>query len=129
VPRGRLKLRILDAGHGELIEYTRADEAGPRPSEYRIARTADPDTLLGILSRTLGTAGTVEKARDLYLVGQTRVHIDRVEGLGDFLELEVVMRSGQSDGEARAVAESILREFGLAESELVPRAYIDLLAG
>jgi len=127
VPRGRLKLRILDGARGELIEYTRADEAGPRPSEYQIARTEDPQALLGILDRALGRTGTVTKTRDLYLVGQTRIHLDQVEGLGDFLELEVVMRPGQSDPEARAIAQSLLDEFGIAPGDLVPRAYIDLL--
>jgi len=81
----------------------------------------------GILDRALGRTGTVTKTRDLYLVGQTRIHLDQVEGLGDFLELEVVMRPGQSDPEARAIAQSLLDEFGIAPGDLVPRAYIDLL--
>ena len=81
-PDARLKLRILGPNRGELIRYERANDAKVRCSRYSIARTADPDVLLEILTRTLGRTGTVKKTRTLYLVGQTRVHIDEVEGLG-----------------------------------------------
>jgi len=93
----RLKLRILAPDRGELIRYERADAADARPAHYLIARTADPQILLDILTATLGRTGIVKKTRTLYLAGQTRVHLDRVEGLGDFLELEVVLRPEQSD--------------------------------
>ena len=45
-----------------------------------------------ILEQILPVTGSVRKRRLVYHVGQTRVHLDRVEGLGDFLELEVVLR-------------------------------------
>jgi predicted adenylyl cyclase CyaB len=124
----RLKLRILASDHGELIRYERADVADIRRSRYLIARTADPQILLDILTQTLGRAGVVKKARALYRVGQTRVHVDQVEGLGDFLELEVVLRPGQSDAEGELIAEQLLREFAIDKPQLVAVAYVDLLA-
>jgi predicted adenylyl cyclase CyaB len=124
---GRLKLRVFESGDGELIQYEREDTAHVRSSRYRIARTSDPDVLLDILTQTLGRVGEVKKTRILYLIGQTRVHIDRVEGLGDFLELEVVLRSGQSEDEGQRITEKLLAELGIEKQELIAEAYVDLL--
>jgi predicted adenylyl cyclase CyaB len=123
----RLKLRMLGPNSGELIRYERPDLAAARSSRYVIARTPDPQNLLEILTATLGTSGTVTKTRRLFLVGQTRVHIDEVEGLGNFLELEVVLRDGQTESEGRRIAEQLLSEFGIRPEQLVAKAYIDLL--
>jgi predicted adenylyl cyclase CyaB len=129
----RLKLRIFHSARGEpmggeLIRYQREDRAGARRSNYSIARTPDPQTLLAILTETLGITGMVKKTRALYLIGQTRVHIDQVEGLGDFLELEVVLREGQSDEEGRQIAEILLGKFAIEPRDLCADAYLDLLA-
>jgi predicted adenylyl cyclase CyaB len=98
-----------------------------RESRYSIARTPDPLTLLEILAVALGKAGVVKKTRTLYTVGQTRVHLDSVEGLGDFLELEVVLRPGQSQNEGEKIADRLLREFGIEKNQLLAEAYVDLL--
>jgi predicted adenylyl cyclase CyaB len=125
----RLKLRILAPDEGELIRYERANTPGPRRSSYLIAHTTEPYILLEILTATLGRIGAVRKTRTLYLVGQTRVHIDQVEGLGDFLELEVVLETNQSETEGQRIAQTLLSEFRIGNSELIGQAYIDLLAG
>jgi predicted adenylyl cyclase CyaB len=122
----RLKLRIFDRNHGELIRYQRENVAEARCSRYSIARTSDPQVLLEILTDTLGRLGAVKKTRTLYLAGQTRIHIDQVEGLGDFLELEVVLRPGQSEAEGKEIAAEFLREFGIGQRELIGEAYVDL---
>jgi predicted adenylyl cyclase CyaB len=83
---------------------------------------------LDIMNATLGRTGIVKKTRTLYLAGQTRVHLDRVEGLGDFLELEVVLRQGQSDDEGKSIAAALLSEFGIEQRQMVAEAYVDLLA-
>nr|XP_041576625.1 uncharacterized protein LOC115492594 isoform X2 [Taeniopygia guttata] len=80
-----------------------------------------------VLSQSLGVLGTVRKERLLLLLGQTRLHLDRVEGLGDFLELEVVLRPEQSEQDGQRLAQELLRDLGVAESDLVPGAYLDLL--
>jgi predicted adenylyl cyclase CyaB len=125
-PRGRLKLRMFDDDHGELIFYERADAPGPRRSNYQIARTANPYTLLEILQNVSGSSGTVEKVRSLYM-GQTRIHIDQVKGLGSFLEIEVVLKEQQSDAEGIHIARALAKEFGIMESDLIHVAYVDLL--
>jgi predicted adenylyl cyclase CyaB len=123
----RLKLRILGPDSGELIGYERANIPDARSSRYTIARTSDPHALLEILAATLGTIGAVRKVRHLYLVGQTRIHIDKVEGLGTFLELEVVLRPGQSEVEGRRIAAELFAEFALQPGHLIGEAYVDLL--
>jgi len=71
----------------ELIYYIRDENTGPKLSSYNKSNV--PDDLETLLTRALGTWGVVKKVRTLIMVGQTRVHFDCVEGLGDFVELEV----------------------------------------
>jgi predicted adenylyl cyclase CyaB len=127
VPSGRLKLRILAPDQGQLILYYREDAAGPKRSEYFISLTAEPDTLRNVLAKALGVRGIVRKKRWLYWVGNTRIHLDEVEGLGDFLELEVVLEDGQSTEEGEAIAFDLMSALGVIERDLVQGAYIDLL--
>lgn len=75
----------------------------------------------------LGVRGVVRKTRYLYMVGQTRIHLDDVEGLGHFMELEVVMREGQSDAEGQAIAEDLMRRLGVRKDAWLEGAYMDLI--
>lgn len=125
-PQGRLKLRVL-ADHAELIYYTRPDQDGPKRSDYHITRSSDPVNLKRVLELAYGIRGVVRKTRYLYLVGPTRVHLDEVEGLGHFMELEVVMQEGQSDAEGQAIAEGLMSALGVESSDLIDGAYMDLL--
>ena len=124
---GRLKLRTFDDGSGELIFYRRSDAEGPTESEFRKFSTPDPEALRGILAASLGTVGEVRKRRTLYRVGQTRVHLDAVEGLGDFLELEVVLRDDETVENGAAIARDLMAVLGIVEDDLEARAYVDLL--
>jgi adenylate cyclase class IV len=133
-PRGRLKLREMTAGdtaagQAELIFYERDDVAAARQSDYEIAPVSAPTALEILLDRALGAATVVEKTRLLFHVGQTRVHLDTVVGLGDFLELEVVLRPDQSAAEGRAIATDLMQRLGIAPHDLVDTAYADMLAG
>jgi predicted adenylyl cyclase CyaB len=128
-PAGRLKLRILGRGQGELIHYHRSDIAGPKTSHSTIAPTTDPEALRAILSSALGVLGVVRKRRWLYMVGQTRVHLDRVEGLGEFVELEVVLRPDQAEKDGIIIAGDLMARLGIAGGQLVNVAYIDLIGG
>ncbi len=126
-PRGRLKLRVIDQHSGELIYYQRPDTAGPSESNYKIFPVADPPALHETLRRAYGTLGVVEKERTLFLAGQTRIHLDRVTGLGDFMELEVVLEDGQTSGEGAAVTRDLMARLEIRPDHLVERAYLDLL--
>ena len=126
-PHGRLKLRVFADGSGELIAYERSDTEGPKLSDYVRASVAEPDALREALTRAHGLRGRVVKQRTLYLIGTTRVHLDVVERLGHFLELEVVLRDDQSPAEGEAIAQRLLAAFGIAPAQLLAQAYIDLL--
>jgi len=127
VAAGRLKLRVLAPDHGQLIYYRRPDQPGPKRSDYDVAETDQPETLKHILGEACGTRGVVRKARALYLIGQTRIHLDEVEGLGQFMELEVVLRPGQPDADGQAIAAELMAKLGVNASDLVDSAYIDML--
>lgn len=125
---GRLKLRQFSADRGELIYYRRADQAGPKESFYVRSVTAEPTTLRESLSLAYGQSGRVIKHRTLFLVGRTRIHLDRVESLGNFLELEVVLADDDSIDDGRREAEIVMQQLGIEASQLIETAYVDLLA-
>lgn len=126
-PRGRLKLRAFSDDAGELIFYRRADDAGPKESFYVLAPTAAPAALREALTLAWGQTGRVRKERTLFLAGRTRIHLDRVEGLGDFLELEVVLADGEDPQQGVAEARRLLAVLGIDDADLIDRAYVDLL--
>ena len=124
---GRLKVRAFADGSGQLIFYERPDVRGPKTSRFSLVPTSDAASLCRVLGQALGVRAVVSKVRHLYLVGQTRVHIDRVEGLGDFLELEVVLDEGQTESEGAAIAAQLMERLGVDEAQLVHGAYVDLI--
>jgi len=89
--------------------------------------TAAADALREVLALSYGVIGQVRKTRTLFMVGKTRIHPDRVEGLGDFLELEVVLREHEPVQKGIAMAQDILKTLAIPAGQLVPCAYIDLL--
>jgi predicted adenylyl cyclase CyaB len=125
---GRLKLRAISRDAGELIFYRRANQPGPKESFYLRSPTSSPETLREALSLAYGAMGRVLKRRTLFLIGRTRVHLDRVEGLGHFLELEVVLGENESVDAGVKEARDITERLGIEPSQLVEGAYVDLLA-
>jgi predicted adenylyl cyclase CyaB len=126
-PQGRIKLRELSPQHGQLVYYMRQDISGPKHSEYKIYETTDPASLKLILAEAFGVRGVISKVRYLYLVGQTRIHLDDVVGLGKFMELEVVLRQNQTDAEGQTIAEDLMGQLGINQGDLIETAYIDML--
>ncbi|HEA3086138.1 class IV adenylate cyclase [Aeromonas dhakensis] len=124
---GRLKLRTLSPSAGELIFYRRADQQGPKESFYQLTPTHEPDRLRETLSLAWGQIGRVQKKRTLLLVGRTRIHLDRVQGLGHFLELEVVLEEDEPLEAGMQEANDIMAQLGVEPSRLIEGAYLDLL--
>ncbi len=127
VPKGRLKLRKFTPELGELIYYERENSLLPKESNYQCSRTEKASTLHETLAEALGIRGVVRKERRLFLVGQTRIHLDRVDNLGDFVELEVVMEPTQTMEDGVEIAYRLMEALGISESDLIDCAYIDLL--
>jgi len=126
VSHGRLKLRQFADGRAELIHYQRPDDSAAKASDYVLVPVPDPAALREALARACGLIGHVRKQRWLFLAGQTRIHVDRVEGLGDFMELEVVLRDGQSDADGVRIADELMQALGLANAQRIAGAYFDL---
>ncbi|MEF3074242.1 class IV adenylate cyclase [Methylobacter sp. Wu1] len=108
--------------------YQRPDSAGPKESFYVISPTSSPDTLRQALSLAYGESGHVRKHRTLFLVGRTRVHLDKVERLGNFLELEVILAEGEPIEAGVSVAHELMEKLSVSPYQLVEEAYVDLLA-
>jgi predicted adenylyl cyclase CyaB len=125
VPAGYLKLRRVEGEPGELIAYVRASGRDPRPSDYDIATVEDAATLEHVLTRSLGVRGVVEKVRTLYLWRHTRIHLDAVAGLGEFMELETVVRDIPLE-EARAEAGTVIERLALDRESFLDRPYLEL---
>jgi predicted adenylyl cyclase CyaB len=127
VPAGRLKLRVFGDGTGELIQYERKDSPGPSESNYVLSATCAPESLREALSNALGVRAIVRKERRVFFSGQTRIHFDQVEGLGPFIELEVVLEDNQQFTDGVAIAEELVKKLEIDEEDLVKMAYVDLL--
>ena len=125
-PQARLKLRILAEGPAELISYVRPDQAETRLSVYTRTPVVDAAAMRTTLTHALGKPRELKKTRRLYLHRVTRIHLDTVEGLGTFVELETVL-TAQSPAEAEQELSSIAAALRVGESVAV--AYVDLLDG
>ena len=137
--QGRLKLREISAlddpaapARAELIPYLRADTEGARVSDYLVQPVADPLGLKRLFTAMLGVEIVVEKVREVYLVDNVRIHLDAVEGLGGFLELEAVYDDADPQGAdgQRGKVEALLAALHLGAGDLLAGSYRELcLAG
>jgi predicted adenylyl cyclase CyaB len=123
--QGRLKLRIINQEYAELIHYHRPNIAGIRQSVYVRTPVSEPRVLQAILTDTMGQLGIVRKHRTLYLIGQTRVHLDEVEQLGSYLELEVVLEEGQAREEGERIASHLIEKLQLSQEPLIAESYLE----
>jgi predicted adenylyl cyclase CyaB len=127
--RGMLKLRQINGAAAELIAYEREQGDRPRPSTYVLAPVAGFEATRLALSGALGEIAEVRKTRTLLLSGRTRIHLDQVEGLGDFVELEVVLGPDDDEASGRAEAESLMQRLEIDGGDLLDRTYAEMLSG
>lgn len=125
VREGRIKLREQDPGQDQLIFYHRPDAAEARASDYAIA-PATPE-LKPLLAAALGVSAVVAKTRSLWLWENVRIHLDRVDGLGDFIEFEAVLDEAHDDADGHAKLDRLQTAFGLTPSDVLEGSYRDLI--
>jgi len=128
VPHGRLKLRESSLSGGQLIPYLRPDERGPKRSDYQVIPVPDPTATRALFEAILGRHRVVKKRREIFLYENVRIHLDEVEGLGAFLELEAVFDGSAS--ELRVQEEKVaflMRELEIAADALLDVSYEGLL--
>lgn len=126
---GRLKLRQGPI-ENHLIYYLRDDQPGPKDSRVTL-HPVDPaagDGLRGLLTTALGVRVTVVKSRAILWIGDVKFHVDDVDRLGTFVEIEAIDRTGDI-GQVRLLelCEQYLHELDIADEDLEPRSYSDLL--
>lgn len=124
VPHGRLKLREIDGSHAELIQYDRPDVAGGRWSTYTRVSVGDPAGLTAALRDALGIRCIVKKVRAVYLYRSARIHVDEVDGLGTFLEFEVVETA---PAEAERLMAVLRVAFAVREEDIIAGSYGEMV--
>ncbi|MBS1251627.1 MAG: hypothetical protein MAG451_00660 [Anaerolineales bacterium] len=129
VPRGRLKLREQEPGADQLVLYRRPDQPTPKVSDYQVVPVAESAGVRALLSDALGILTQVRKRRELWRLDNVRIHLDTVDGLGTFIEFEVMVIDGRSEESCRARAEELLASFNISQGDLVAGSYADLSPG
>jgi adenylate cyclase, class 2 len=125
---GRLKLRYENGGIGQLIAYERPDQPGVRASHYRVIPVLAPSELEAALTDAVGVIAEVQKTRRLFLYDGVRIHLDRVEGLGRFIELEApVERTEEDRADRERLLEDLWRALGVQPDEFIAGSYCDLI--
>jgi adenylate cyclase class 2 len=127
VANGRLKLREMAGGRNELIYYRRPNRSGARYSQYSVVSIQDSKSVKNLLTSALGVRTVVRKRRTLFIYRNSRIHIDSVEGLGDYLEIEVLVLHGKR--QARQMYDELRKIFSPVINRIVPGSYSDLIEG
>lgn len=132
VPQGRLKVREGNIENA-LILYRRANERRARRSDVLLVKLEPGNSMRKLLAAVFGVLAVVDKRREIYFVGNVKIHLDRVRGLGRFVEVEAMAKSRVSSQESRV--KSLRRQalrfqklFGVAKTDIVPESYSDLVA-
>ena len=128
VPEGRLKLRE-ENNSCELIYYRRMDQCGPKCSIYELAPVGSPAEIRHLLEAAFGVMAIVTKERTVYLYENVRIHLDQVERLGSFIELESVMGEVLTEPEAESLVKQLMIEFSIKPKDLVKGSYCDMMMG
>lgn len=125
VPRGRLKIREGKIENA-LVYYERSNAARARRSRIELMHLPRRNSIRAILTAALGVLTVVDKRREIYFVGNVKVHLDRVRGLGKFVEVEAISR-GAGLSKVRQQALQFQKLFGIAGEDIVPQSYSDLV--
>lgn len=126
-PQGRLKLRERINLPAQLVGYARSDATTPRPSDYWLVRIDEPATLKAALAATLGVLVVVRKHRDVFLYQNVRIHLDRVDELGEFIEFEAVLAPAGDEQHAAALVAQLAARLRIEDLDHIATSYSDLL--
>jgi adenylate cyclase class 2 len=126
VPHGRLKRRETVGEPTEYIFYHRRDEAAPRISQFTIYDLATARERFGLIDPP--TWVIVRKRRQVFMYQNVRIHLDEVDGLGTFLELEALISAAHDVARCQQTLAEIREAMQPALGELIAVSYADLLA-
>jgi adenylate cyclase class 2 len=127
VPNGRLKLREGNI-ENNLIYYERKNTPGAKESSFKLVIVPDPKTLKEVLARSIGVKIVVKKKREIYFIKNVKFHIDEVESLGNFAEIEASdLYADVSKEELQKQCDFYSGELKIKEEDLVSVSYSDML--
>jgi len=127
VPHGRLKLRQGNI-ENNLIYYQRKETGGPKQSAVDLVKVDDSEGLKNILMKCLGVKAVVKKRREIYYIRNVKFHLDTLEELGSFVEIEASNRFEDIPAEQlRQQCEAYMEEFGVREEDLIEMSYSDMV--
>ena len=124
---GRLKLRQINGQTAQLVWYARPSDPQPKASDYHLVPVPQPETLKAALEAALGIVNVVRKRREIYLWHNVRIHLDDVEGLGQFLEFEAVLSPEIDDAVGHEQLEKLMTEFNIRPDDLLAGSYTDMI--
>lgn len=126
-PNGRLKLREGEIENA-LIHYERPNQEGPKQAQVALYTSQPGSTLKEVLTKALGIMVVVDKKREIYFIENVKFHIDTVEGLGTFMEIEAIDEDARlGKDKLNEQCQKYLTEMGIKKDDLVSVSYSDLL--
>jgi adenylate cyclase class 2 len=127
VPNGRLKLREGEI-ENFLIHYERSDQEGPKQSKVTLYTSQPGSTLKEALTKALGILVVVDKEREIYFIENVKFHVDVVENLGTFMEIEAIDKDANiGKDKLNEQCNKYLKEMGIKDENLISVSYSDLL--
>lgn len=122
---GKLKLRE-EEGRAMLIYYGRRTADALQLSTYEIVENVDPENTRAMLAAALGVIAEVRKERTVLMRANVRLHLDRVEELGEFGEIEAVIPEGSDPECSRAAVDELLVALQVSRETLIDVSYFEL---
>jgi predicted adenylyl cyclase CyaB len=126
VAQGKLKLREEESG-ARLIFYGRVDSRHLKISNYEMVPIPEPEKTREIMTQALGTIATVRKTRVLMMRDNVRLHLDRVDNLGDFGEIEAVLSEHDNAERSRPAVDELSSALGIESDNLIAESYFEML--
>ncbi len=124
---GRLKLREGRI-ENNLIYYQRNDQHGPKSSHFNLVKSEDPAGLKEVLSKAMGIKVVVRKKREIYYIDNVKFHIDEVDGLGSFVEIEAGnLLADLNREQLQAQCDYYIKGLGIRKADMLDRSYSDML--
>jgi predicted adenylyl cyclase CyaB len=124
---GRLKLRQISGQPAQLVWYVRPSDPRPKASDYHLVHVPQPETMIVALRAAMGIVNVVRKRREIYLWHNVRIHLDDVEGLGQFLEFEAALSPEIDEAAGRAQLETLIAQFNIQPKDLLAGSYTDMM--
>ncbi len=128
--KGRLKLREGNIENA-LIHYYRSNQAGPKRSDISMYKSAQSAELKEVLAQALEVLAVVTKRRSIYFIENVKFHVDEIEELGNFVEIEAIDSDGSiGEEQLRKQCQYYLDLFKIRAEDLIDVSYSDMvLAG